>query len=1082
MERDENGHAGPDADARAAQPNTRFTSPLIIHSAPSRRSLFSRPKAHGDNDRPGSSGSVSDGNVASPSSTRIPLPAQRRPFTLSDAYRRAEEEEAAQGSPSPAPRLWRSPRDFAAKKHAKASSSSVSSIPKRGGPGEEPSGTSRADGNEVRPGSSQQSDTSDGTFDEKLRQFARGQTNPEETSRRSSGLFSRSRLGTRIVESGKELLVRKTSRSSFDSFFSSQSGKGTKTNPSLLRRLSGRKRGSSDELLPHEGAGQAPEDHKTRDEILGQSTTPASAPSAAFLDSQTPNRSFAWQADADFSEADLQISNSPPVILGRRNTKIDEIRALEARVNQYFLGEPTDELQDNKTAGPGVPDTRPLAETQDGAATLPNQPLESRSVARDAPEAQLNDGKSGFRHRSVSQTNLKVDELRLREIETLSRKALAAARLDELRERNVRQSRSPSPDAGRISGRERTRAFSPLRDRLRKRGNETAGVTTQGEGGQAGESISGPPTPVRDRPLDSQVENAGERSGEGRKGHHSDLEVEGEPGDDILRRLKAAAGSSPTLEAQTVPDSNPSAPQSLGLAERAMQRRSIGGAKSDVRPTVGFTGLSGGSSADPKTAKRTSFAHSDVDPTERIEGEMKLFAPQENQSEKGSLRAPSPEAEEQAPNETPKPTKPDLLTQPTPKVTGAFVETPATVKVEHVENAVSVPLVENQDVESKQNGARRLSNSSRGDSESSFPLGERDGVTARRRKRTLSSRSERAPGRPSILSTRRRARSLSRNRTPLINSARPPTVRDDLLEIQRANQIDDSTLEDLADLLSYQGQSPSAPPRTTGDNDNDKLDRQKELEAYDRISRSLETGLLGIRSAKQGIERLEDKVSQAELKDHTRHSSHGDHAKGEPASCLVCQGSKSPPVDGSVTYLCLPLPYLWSRRPKFRFTLFGLSLFLLSLWYILESWVCFRYCKPEYCYPGMACDWSPDDPVWGYAIPVKLDEWITGGQGRRLVRELQPEVSDWLADMWDAATGTDITTIDTSRYGWEQKRQYRRRLAKKGLRKPFVERPEEKAVFSRWRSVRQANERAQSAQEMGYELDEDETIGSDERL
>jgi hypothetical protein len=319
----------------------------------------------------------------------------------------------------------------------------------------------------------------------------------------------------------------------------------------------------------------------------------------------------------------------------------------------------------------------------------------------------------------------------------------------------------------------------------------------------------------------------------------------------------------------------------------------------------------------------------------------------------------------------------------------------------------------------------------------------------------------------------------------LVNSAKPPTVRDDLLEIQRANQIDDSTLEDIADFLSHQEHLGPALPNARGVKPevagNGKLDRQRELEAYDRMSRSLETGLLGIRSAKQGIERLEDKVAQADLKEHLQHTAHGNHAKGESPSCPVCQGSK-PPADAAVTYVHLPLPRLWYRRPTFRFTLLGLGLFLLSLWYIAESWMCFRYCKPEYCYPGTPCDWSADDPVWGYAIPVKLDQWVTGGQGMHLTRRLRPEVTDWLADLRDAATGTDITTVDTSRYSWEQRRQHRRRLAKKGLSKPFVERPEDKAVFSGWKSVREANERAQSAQEMGYDVGEDESIGGDQRL
>ncbi|KAG7292314.1 hypothetical protein NEMBOFW57_002349 [Staphylotrichum longicolle] len=431
-------------------------------------------------------------------------------------------------------------------------------------------------------------------------------------------------------------------------------------------------------------------------------------------------------------------------------------------------------------------------------------------------------------------------------------------------------------------------------------------------------------------------------------------------------------------------------------------------------PTVGFAGLSRRSSAESSLAKRASFAHSDSDPTERIEGEMKLFAAQENQSERGSLRAPSPEPEE-VPDETPRPIKIDPLTQPTPRVTGAFVETPATIKVEKLESLAASPSAEAMTAETQ---------------------------------------------------------------------TRPPTVRDDLLEIQRANQIDDSTLDDIADLLvqhELQGPVLGSQGLKSEPSSNDRLDRDKELEAYDRMSRSLETGLLGIRSAKQGIERLEGKVAHVDTTAHLHHTTHDNSAKGNSPSCPACRGSK-PTADAAVTYVHLPLPRLWYRQPKFRFTLLGLSLFLLSLWYIAESWMCFRYCKPEYCYPGKPCNWSADDPVWGYAIPVKLDQWVTGGQGRSLVRRVRPEASDWLADMLDAAMGVDITTADTSRYSWEQKRQYRRRLAKKGLRKPFVERQEDEAVFSGWRSVREANERAQAAQEMGYQVDEDERIGRDERL
>jgi len=249
------------------------------------------------------------------------------------------------------------------------------------------------------------------------------------------------------------------------------------------------------------------------------------------------------------------------------------------------------------------------------------------------------------------------------------------------------------------------------------------------------------------------------------------------------------------------------------------------------------------------------------------------------------------------------------------------------------------------------------------------------------------------------------------------------------------------------------------------------------------MSRSLETGLLGIRVAKEGITRLEKKVADAGLHEPAHHAPHSDSPKGEPSPCPSCRSSR-PPADAAVTYVHLPLPRLWHRQQEnFRFTILGLSMFVLSLWYIAESWMCFQYCKPEFCYPGTPCEWSADDPDWGFAIPMKLDQWATGGQGGRLVRRICPEVADWLADMWDAATGTDITAVDTSRYSWEKKRQHRRRLAKKGLGKPFVPRQEDKAVLGGWKSVREASEKAQRSQEMGYEVvDEYEGIGGDEKL
>jgi hypothetical protein len=140
--------------------------------------------------------------------------------------------------------------------------------------------------------------------------------------------------------------------------------------------------------------------------------------------------------------------------------------------------------------------------------------------------------------------------------------------------------------------------------------------------------------------------------------------------------------------------------------------------------------------------------------------------------------------------------------------------------------------------------------------------------------------------------------------------------------------------------------------------------------------------------------------------------------------------------------------------------------------------MCHYYCRPEYCAAGQVCDWSPDDPYFGYAIPVKLDQWTTGGQGRALAARLGEEASDWLADAWDSLTGTDIAAVDTRYLTFEQKRQHRRRLRKRGLVRPWREPPEHKAKLDAWRSAREVRE----AREMGYAEEEDESMSGDEAV
>lgn len=183
-----------------------------------------------------------------------------------------------------------------------------------------------------------------------------------------------------------------------------------------------------------------------------------------------------------------------------------------------------------------------------------------------------------------------------------------------------------------------------------------------------------------------------------------------------------------------------------------------------------------------------------------------------------------------------------------------------------------------------------------------------------------------------------------------------------------------------------------------------------------------------------------------------------------------------------VTYVRLPVPRLWRREPRFKFTFLGFIIFMLSCWYIAESAMCFFYCKPESCYPGQPCDWSHDDPFWGYSIPVKLDQWTTGGKGRTLASRLETDIADWKADLWDAITGTDFTEADTASFNWDQRRQHRRRLMKRGLIKPLVELPEDRAKHEAWRSAAAAKETADAMREMGYNTDDDESMTVDEKV
>ncbi|KAG6017704.1 hypothetical protein E4U41_004155, partial [Claviceps citrina] len=499
------------------------------------------------------------------------------------------------------------------------------------------------------------------------------------------------------------------------------------------------------------------------------------------------------------------------------------------------------------------------------------------------------------------------------------------------------------------------------------------------------------------------------------------------------------------------------------------------------RPTVGFAGLRREHSAESAKSKQSASMNSETDPTARIEAEMNLFAPADNHSEpgSGSVRAPSigsdsdDDEEEAAQHEgekdgdyiddddddddnlaeaTPKPHKHDLFSMPTPRVTGAYVETPVTVKPVRIGGADLAQAVR--------------------------PFGERLGQ-ARRRRHGEDNRLQEEPGEddtasdPGTSSTRvrirdedegdaavkkrkprarARARSEPRRRLPLPlrNSARPPSVKDDLRELQRRHNIDDSTVDDFQDLLTGQklalpelalgGTALEQRPLSLSGADDGVVKR--ELGAVDvdgdgggagaeeepseasegqstlveKMGRTVRSGLCNIREAKMGIERLEGRLAQQqEQQEQQEQQQQKAKAKvkvktEDEDQWPICAADSKPtttPTPTSTTatgIVATPRKHLTQRRWLLQLVLVLAAAFLT--YGALESLTCWRFCRPSTCDPTTPCVYSYDDPTrLGTALPVKLDQWLTGGRGRSTAHWMLEEGLDRMADVQDWAAG-----------------------------------------------------------------------------
>ncbi|KAI1825997.1 hypothetical protein F4861DRAFT_499798 [Xylaria intraflava] len=721
----------------------------------------------------------------------------------------------------------------------------------------------------------------------------------------------------------------------------------------------------------------------------------------------SPEKSMNWHLDADFTASDLQFSESPRITINKPDFDPSHRTGMSA-----------------------------IRRGNDRLSMIRQREAEAARIALPADTP------------ATAQTNHRLDEVRFREMEAESRRAVASSRLDEIRIRN-------SEPRNELSQQHMDSSKKPL-------GGGSSGINAKPPNAPPSSSDPEPRAEsIRDGSV--MVKNQNDMTfGISERDRSQDNEdkrdrLSRSDSHDLLRRLARVTGSSPrekskrTEQVKDIPSTemaDAKLPETRGIdySPLSQEKRGVwnlGVKHSKDRPAVGFATLMKTSSSESLEAKRASKPTSEADPVDRIEAELNLFAPLDSYSEKGSIRAPSP-VSEFTDEETPRPPKIDPLTQPTPRISGAYVDTPATVRTKEEQGLVAL----------EQAKTARGRNHSLSPTKRATNLG----VTSQTRvSKRAGPRSSSAP------TASRRSKSSSRLRRPLVNTAKPPSVREDILTILRANNIDDSTLENLDSILADREVVKDTLLKVGS---SEGSDRERELEAYDRMRKSLQTGLLGIRSAKEGIERLEDKVT------HNR----GKREESQPRDLSTIK-PQSPSTSDESAPLLISLPRLYRRNPKFKLTGLGIFIVWAFIWYALESTFSFLYAGPEYiCTPSIPCDWSPNDPYFPYTMPFMLDEWATGGKGRALALTIGEEVGDMFAEAMDWVTNTDFSKSDELYMDAWQRKRHRRRLRKHGLIPEWKEPPGYQSIFPAWQAEKAARE---LAQELGLDT-EDETMSVDE--
>lgn len=739
-----------------------------------------------------------------------------------------------------------------------------------------------------------------------------------------------------------------------------------------------------------------------------------------------------WEIEDDFTAGSIQGSTSPPVSFGRSNTRIDELRQREIDAARQFptsnkplfMPRNNTKLDEIARMEKEVVSMYPLNKSEESLSS----PIRDLPTIDEQPE-----GENGRARYTTSKSRL--DEVRDR----VSRERLAQERLSSAAEGQRNDTRE-APDVPQRSS---------LRDSPKSKESSEGGKSDRN-----GNKISNTPVTVYDggvRNNSRDVHDQPSSKDDVPTLSQQEPTPPKEDPHDLLRRLSRASSKSPS----PTPAQDDAASNSEREANVRVEPVPEGKVASEYKflnaskPAVGFSGISRSNSSNSVNSKASVLSG---DPSARIAAEAKLFA-LDNFSERGSLRAPSPVSETAVEfesdkaitdlddEETPRAGKSvDVFSMPTPVVTGAFIETPAPVKSgEGME--VSPKKIVTQDRDSS--------------------------ISPRASK----SDSQREVGRPKSTNDPKRSKSTSRNRSsPVKNTAKPPSVKDDLRQIYQRNNIEDSEVDELTGLVMA-AENPEEVARllkTKAEDDIKDWPENEHMKKMNAMTEALNTGLAQIRNAKRGIERLEGQVSRPGVPIQNT-----DQNQGVQPVNIIVPGVNQ---DDSFVYIPMPIPKLYRRTPKVRLTLMGLFLlvlFLYQLYWVIEGLFYDQWGKQKVCYRGETCRWNMDDPEYGYVIPVKLDEWITGGAIRPHAAHWLEEVQDGWADVEDWVTATDIRQIQHQAIRDPVKKaQYWRRIEKKGLFPKW--KPAEWLLpeIEEWDRQARAREAAEASDALGHEFDD----------